>query len=427
MEEVQLTPEISTKSFQFELLSDKNNSYSIKIIQNDNIEIIANQNNVLINKSFGNKYSLEEIRENKYFLQFDTLSEIFEELKERINNNNIIITENGNNLILNISLPSSKNKEFIFELKTINKNNNERFNELTDIIIKLKTEINNLKNEYSQLNDKHKNLEMNDIKQLNNENMKLKKDIDNLKNKETKLINENEQILNELNLLKNKVNSLYNTNSQLNNEINRLKNSETQLKKENTESKKEINELKEKLNMIWSKEKNKIAYSKIIKGNTNYIEKLKNWINPSKKIRTELLYRLSENGDNKSTFHELCDNKGPTLILFHVNDGNIAGIYTPLSWDTTSGWKNDMNTFIFNLNKIKKYKKSTNSSSIYCHSSFGPSTFYFGCWSTNSMKSITYIDNDTNLFYDKGSEILLSNNQENYNLIETEVYKIRFD
>jgi len=95
--------------------------------------------------------------------------------------------------------------------------------------------------------------------------------------------------------------------------------------------------------------------SKILNGNEKYNETLKNWINPSKKIRAELLYRLSENGNKFSTFHELCDNKGPTLTLFHVNDGNIVGIYTPLSWDSTSEWKEDMDTFIFNLNKNQKY------------------------------------------------------------------------
>ena len=70
-----------------------------------------------------------------------------------------------------------------------------------------------------------------------------------------------------------------------------------------------------------------------------YNEKLKEWINPSRKIKAELLYRLSENGDNKTSFHELCDNKGYTLTLFHVNDGNKVGIYTPLFWDSNSGWK----------------------------------------------------------------------------------------
>ena len=37
--------------------------------------------------------------------------------------------------------------------------------------------------------------------------------------------------------------------------------------------------------------------SKIINTNYNYVMSLKKWINCSKKIKTNLLYRLSENGD----------------------------------------------------------------------------------------------------------------------------------
>jgi len=63
MEEVLLTQE---KSFQIELSSDKNNSYSLefKFILNNYIEIISNQIKNIINKSFSSKYSFEEIREN---------------------------------------------------------------------------------------------------------------------------------------------------------------------------------------------------------------------------------------------------------------------------------------------------------------------------------------------------------------------------
>ena len=165
--------------------------------------------------------------------------------------------------------------------------------------------------------------------------------------------------------------------------------------------------------------------SKIIDGNKDYAERLKNWIDPSRKIKAELLYRLSENGDKFSTFHELCDNKGPTLTLFHVNDGNKVGIYTPLSWDSTSNWKNDMETFIFNLNKNKKYKKLKSDCSAYCSTSYGPYTIYFGNESNKSMKSITLYGNGINSYYDKGSEILSNNNETKvYDLLETEVYKI---
>ena len=105
---------------------------------------------------------------------FDTFCEILDEIKVRIDENKITLKESENKLILNIPLPTSKSKEIIFELNPIIKNNDDRLNELTDLIVKLNTEMNiiknenmqlkneeiiNLKNEIKQLNDKYKNLE----------------------------------------------------------------------------------------------------------------------------------------------------------------------------------------------------------------------------------------------------------------------------
>ena len=70
------------------------------------------------------------------------------------------------------------------------------------------------------------------------------------------------------------------------NEFNQLKN--------------EISELKENIKILrWN---NFLIDSKIINGNENYMKGLKLWINSSKNIKTELLYRLSENGDNIQHF-----------------------------------------------------------------------------------------------------------------------------
>ena len=451
MEEIQLTPE---KSFQIKLSSDKNNysfDFNLNNVNND-FEITANQINS-IHKSYSNRYSFEEIRENKYFLQFDNLDEIFDEIKDRIEKNKIIIKENENKLILNV--PLHDNQEIIFELNPIIKNTKDRLNELTDLIMKLNTEINNIrKEEIANLNNKNK--------QFNEENKQIKNEINYMKDKEAQLINsykyiinyvnysknENTHLKNDINQLKNEVNQLKNDNIQLKNYINQINkenimiknevnrlgddniqliNNETQLRNENAQLRKEVNELHEKLNILW-KEKIYINYldSKILNEKEKYNKALKNWINPTRKIKADLLYRLSENGDITSTFHELCDNKGPTLTLFHVNDGNIVGIYTPLSWDSASkGFsKNDMDTFIFNLNKNQKYTKLKSDCSIYCFNKYGPYTADFGC-GKNSMKSIIHNANYINRFYDKGSEILPSNNiEKEYDLIETEVYKI---
>ena len=123
MEEIQLTPE---KSFKIELTTDKNSSYSLEFKVNNYIEITANKISDIIPKSFSSKYSFEEIREYNYFQRYDSLFEIFDEIKERIYNNKITIKENEKNLRIIIPLHSPINKEIIFDLKIKNKDSNEK-------------------------------------------------------------------------------------------------------------------------------------------------------------------------------------------------------------------------------------------------------------------------------------------------------------
>ena len=108
--------------------------------------------------------------------------------------------------------------------------------------------------------------------------------------------------------------------------------------------------------------------------NKEEIKKIEEWINSNGKKKEELLYRLSRDGDQISKFHQLCDNKGKTLTLFQIEDGNKCGIYTALFWDNNSSWKNGMEAFIFNLNKNEKYKKTKNAHSILCDNNHGPWT-----------------------------------------------------
>ena len=125
-------------------------------------------------------------------------------------------------------------------------------------------------------------------------------------------------------------------------------------------------------------------------------------------MNIELLYRLSDNGEKFSIFHELCDNKGPNLILFHIKDGDKIGLFTPLSWDSNSGWKKDMGTFLFNLNKNKKYKKIKEENSIYCNYDHGPYICdNLGCGaSCGSMKKFVLYPEGLYNYFENGSQIL---------------------
>ncbi len=64
-----------------------------------------------------------------------------------------------------------------------------------------------------------------------------------------------------------------------------------------------------------------------------YDDILREWVGNDYKWR--LLYRASENDYIGESFHEYCDDKGPTLIVIKSSGGWIFGGYTTQSW---SGW-----------------------------------------------------------------------------------------
>ena len=164
--------------------------------------------------------------------------------------------------------------------------------------------------------------------------------------------------------------------------------------------------------------------SKIINKNEEYINNIIKWINKGKKeITTELLYRKTDNGDSYNTFHQLCDNQGPTVILIKGNKGFIIGGYTPLSWDSNSGYKKDNETFLFSLTNNEIYTKCKEDiDSIYYSKNYGP---HFHCLKFpegNNMNKIELAYGCSN--YKNLNKIIPSSGKSDVE--EVEVYKITF-
>jgi hypothetical protein len=68
----------------------------------------------------------------------------------------------------------------------------------------------------------------------------------------------------------------------------------------------------------------------------------------------QLLLRGSRDGMDMRTFHKLCDNKGPTLIIIKtIGLDKIIGGYNPLSWMSSRKFQITTESFIFSLG-IKK-------------------------------------------------------------------------
>ena len=150
--------------------------------------------------------------------------------------------------------------------------------------------------------------------------------------------------------------------------------------------------------------------------------KIKNWINPNKNLKFDLLYRKTRDGDSINTFHEKCCNKGPTVSLIKLIDGNIIGGYTPLNFDRSGKWQIDNDSFIFSLTKIKKFGKAgINSNSIYDAYNYACNfdTFKFNEKSEMSMSKMYYTG--ANLYYKEGDKIL---DYDRHKLIDTQEVEI---
>ena len=63
----------------------------------------------------------------------------------------------------------------------------------------------------------------------------------------------------------------------------------------------------------------------------------------------ELIYRGTRDGSSSEKFHELCDNKGPTVVLYKNDKGNIFGGFASIPWQNNGKEKSSPDSFIFTL------------------------------------------------------------------------------
>ncbi|RGB28706.1 hypothetical protein C1646_715453 [Rhizophagus diaphanus] len=112
-----------------------------------------------------------------------------------------------------------------------------------------------------------------------------------------------------------------------------------------------------------------------------------------------LLLRGSRDGFTYKKFHELCDNKSNTVTFIKVKGTDeILGGYNPLVWNSSNGWGQSLDSFIFsfkNKDEIKdlilSYVSNMNRAINY-HKTHGPS---FG---RDDLKILCSASNDVSPF-----------------------------
>ena len=281
---------------------NENNPFSVKMkLEENKIFMTLEMKDSFLQKIYEGIFSLQEIQENKYFLQFDTIEEIFEELNLKSKLNPPEIIKENDNFVIKISLFSSKFKDVEFTLKQRKKNNEDKFKELYSI-----------------------------IKELKNENFELRQEINSIKDENVKFKQALKILIDNHRSIKGKI-----------------------IKTEN--------------------EKISLDNSLILNGDEEKIKQLYEFLSPNSKVGSELKYRMSRDGVDFDTFHELYDNISPNLLLIEDEKGNIFGEYATVSWEKNDYQKIDPDSFLFSLNKNKKYyPKHKNGYHIFCYSCFGP-------------------------------------------------------
>lgn len=206
------TPKIETpleeipnplESKAFDLSSNKNNNYEITITNNIKyITFIGARKDTFKTESFYLKKNIENLKQNKYFLMFDNLKEIYDEIINLMNNNNpILIEDECHKILLKLPISTTKIKEIIFEMEAKEKTDKEKIIELYSII-------NNMKSSYdkqiSELNYKINELysykeeqdkKINELKSIIEKNNNINKIIDSNIFNDSLIINKNKKYI----------------------------------------------------------------------------------------------------------------------------------------------------------------------------------------------------------------------------------------
>jgi predicted RNase H-like nuclease (RuvC/YqgF family) len=169
------------KEREFNLISDKNNEYKIKLYITNNdlfcIDLLTTINNKI--KKYSLSLTMEELIKNRFFKIFINLEEVFRELENKIIKSNII--EESNIIYLDIPIGLNVINDIILEIKEVEKSKDEIIQELT-------IQLNNANNLINEKNNKINELE----KQLKLYNQKINDEKNNLNNKNKKIKNDDE-------------------------------------------------------------------------------------------------------------------------------------------------------------------------------------------------------------------------------------------
>ena len=353
-----------------------NDIFNIILTQNyencEHLIIKISQTNAIPPTSYEAKFTKKDLdTTSRYFKMFDDISQLFPEMQSKFEKKEYNIKKNQNAILI----------YFILGIKNIP--------DFSLTIPKTQNSINSTVEALCQL-----------VNKMQNDNKKMKDEMNN--------------ILNDNKTMREDMNKILNENKKMKDEIKNLKEEIINLKKEVKFSNAE-NEIDS--DIVKNKDEKKMVF---------------NWIRQNAKMKFNLLFKATRDGDRISSFADKVKGKSPTLILIKTKTGYKFGGYTTVEWDMTGYYKyqKDENAFIFSINNKKKFNviKRKENNAI-CgdpnHFAFGGGhnlTIWDNFFTNDNSKSYRY-----NHSYDTTSNYELTGGANKFYVEECEVYQVIFE
>ena len=151
----------------------------------------------------------------------------------------------------------------------------------------------------------------------------------------------------------------------------------------------------------------------------------------NKEIKTRLLYKALNDGDDKKIFHEKCDGIANTLVIVHTKENLKFGGFTTAKWNNKDKEEKDDHAFCFNLNNKKIFNIIKGKNAIKGYEACGPGF----CWNIFYIKDKCLKnggecnDKENNCInYDNQSyDYEINNGKRYFDILDYEVHEIIFN
>ena len=159
-------------------------------------------------------------------------------------------------------------------------------------------------------------------------------------------------------------------------EVKELKEENILLKKRIDDLETEVKEIKKMLNPNFNINRIKIGNKSVIMKENEFDLihlAIKSRLNKEVK-ELKKLYQATIDGDGGINFHSRCDNIPNTLVLIKSAGNRRFGGFTSVQWTspTSSEYKDDPNAFLFSLDKQKIYSYKKDGKAIFNFKDYGP-------------------------------------------------------